>query len=242
VALAPREAAPSVAPIRTRVQRAALLFALTLGLGTAAALAQAERARAASRAEHAPPPVRIACQEARSVFEYRARQVPPVTRALFLTHTQDPAIPEGEGYLYLATDKGANPSPDIALQILDTVGQIPCAGMPLISARAPFVREFNVEARLSIDKGENPAEVAVWVRHALEAAFQPSDTSAHESVQFGYYDRKLRWRIAATISQTEGVRSYQLAIDGRDDVALAPAELARLGDVTLIDDATDERL
>jgi hypothetical protein len=242
VALAPREAAPSVAAIRTRVQRAALFFALTVGLGSAAALAQAHRASVASRAEHPPAPVRIACQEARSVFEYRARQIPPVTRALFLTHAQDPSIPAGEGYLYLATENGTNPSSEVALEVVDAVGQIPCAGMPLVSARAPIVRDFKLEARLSIDEGEDPAEVGAWVKSALASAFHAKGTSAHESVQFGYYDRKLRWRVAATISQTEGVRSYELSIDGRDDVSLAPAELARLGEVTLIDAASDKRL
>jgi hypothetical protein len=186
--------------------------------------------------------VRIACREARSVFEYRARQVPTVTRALFLTHAQDQAIPEGEGYLYLATAEGTNPPPEIARDVVLAVGQIPCAGMPLVRARAPIAREFTVNARLSIDRREKPAEVAAWVRSALAAAFTPSNTSAHESVQFGYDDRKLRWRVAATISQTEGVRSYELSIDGRDDVTLAPAELARLGAVTLTDAATNERL
>jgi hypothetical protein len=242
VALAPRDAAPSVAPIRTRVHRTALLFTLTLGLGTAAAIAQAERARVESSAQHAPPPARIACEEARSVFEYRARQVPPVTRALFLTHAVDEAIPAGEGYLYLATADGTSPSATAALQVLDAVSQIPCAGMPLVSTRAPFLREFGVIARLSIDQGENPALVATWVRKALEFAFRPSDTSAHESVQFGYYDRRVRWRVAAAISQTEGVRSYELAITGGDDIVLAPAELARLGEVTLIDAANGNYL
>src|SRR5262249_25392212 len=163
-----------------------------------------------------------------------------VTRALFLTHTQDPAIPDGEGYLYLATANGTNPSPDVALQVLEAVGQIPCAGMPLVSARAPRVRDFRVDARLSMEKGARPQEVAVFVRNALEAAFHPADTSAYESVQFGYYDRKLRWRVAATISQTGGVRSYELTVDGKDDVTLAPTELAHLTDVSLSDAETGE--
>ncbi len=245
VALLQHDPGPSVWPIRARAQRAGLFFAMTVALAVAASFAQVHRARAASAraAIAATPSPRISCFEARAVFEYHAREKDEVARALFLTHAQDAQIPAGEGWLTLATARGELPAPDVIARVLAAEAQLPCEGMPRIVVKEPGRRRFKVEARLTVEKDETAALVASSVRAALTAAFEPGETSAHESVQFGFYDRKLRWRVVSTIAQTSGVRSCDVLVDGsRDDVALAPADLPRLEELTLFDAATGKRL
>lgn len=240
IALLQHDAAPSVWPIRARAQRAGLVFAMTVALGAAASIAQVHRARAESAKETAlaTPPPRMTCLEARAAFEYRARDAGEVARALLLTHAQQAQVPEGEGWLYLSDAHGALPPPDVVERVLSAEKQLACIGVPQLRAMAPLRRGFSVEVRLA----EGAAEMAPWVRAALTEAFQPGDASAHESVQFGFYDRRVRWRVVATVVQT-GARAREILIDGtRGDLTLAPAELAALDEIVIVDAATGERL
>ncbi len=245
IALLQRDAGPSVWPIRARAQRAGLFFAMTVAMAAAASFAQLHRARAATERATvlAAPPARMSCYEARAVFEYRAKETDLAARALFLTHAEDAQIPVGEGWLYLATPRGELPTAAAIAEVLAAETQLPCADMPRIRVMSPVRRPFKVEARLTVEKGESPAAVAAWVRSALAEAFTPGGTSAHESVQFGFYDRKLRWRVVSTIAQTAGVRSSEILLDGkREDIALAPGELAWPEEIALVDAASGKPL
>jgi hypothetical protein len=239
IALVQRDAGPCVQPIRVRAQRAGLFFALSVALASAAAVAQTQRAGASARlqaevASAAAP--RITCREARSVFEYRARTEGPTARALFLTHAQDSTLPEADGVLRLVMRGGGPANLATRDRVLSAIDRIPCVDKPHVTFAEPIYRRFDVQATLRIEKGEEPAAVAQWVNEALRNAFTVDDSDFVEGVQFGYYDRKLRWRIVATIDETRGVRGSEILVDGqREDVALAPAELPVLGKVVLFD-------
>lgn len=237
VALVQREAEPSLWPIRARAQRAGFFFAMTAALACAASFAQVTRARASSAHEAAKTAQgpRIACYEARAAFEYHAKEMGPVARALMLTPAQDPTIPVGEARLFLADAKGELPAPNVIARVLAAEEQLPCEGRPRLVVLAPTPRPFKLEVRITPEKGEDPAMVARWVREAVTAAFVPGETSAHESVQLGFYDRRVRWRVAAAVAQTTGVRGSEILIDGgKGDIVLAPAELARVDELTVV--------
>jgi hypothetical protein len=244
VALVQRDPGPSVWPIRARAQRAVLFFAMTTSLACAATFAQVQRAGAAAphpASASLPPP--IACREARGAFELHAKETGPVARALFLTTAQDRTIPADEGWLYLASSEGKLPSPEVVDRVLSGLARLPCADRPHIRVLAPVPRPFKVEARLTIEKGETPELVARWVREALAESFQLADTSAHESVQFGFHDRRVLWRVASTVSSTSGVHTSSILLDGQSqDIVLSPSELPVLAGVVLVDAATGKPL
>ena len=77
----------------------------------------------------------------------------------------------------------------------------------------------------------------------LGDAFQLGDSSALESVQFGFYERKLRWRVVAAVSRTAGVHTSTILLDGQPaDIALLPGELPVLARITIVDAATGKPL
>ena len=244
VAFLQRDPVASIWPIRARAQRAALFLAMTVSLASAATFAQVHRARAAGHElTAAPPPPPIACRAARGAFELHARETGPVARALFLTTAQDSAVPLDEAWLYLATKERELPDPSVVERVLIGFDRLPCEGRPRIRVMAPVPRSFEVVAGLTIEKGETPEVVARSVREALGDAFQLGDSSALESVQFGFYERKLRWRVVAAVSRTAGVHTSTILLDGQPaDIALLPGELPVLARITIVDAATGKPL
>jgi hypothetical protein len=237
VALVGRCAASSLAPLRARTQRAGLLVALIVALGVTAVGAQVRRAHAQAARRAAADAAPVACLAARVVFERRAMEEGPAPTALMMTHAQDPAIAEGEARLYVPEK-----DPAVEANIRRAVAAIPCADKPKIDVLAGVERPFDVEARLTIDEGDSPELVARAAREAIAASFAlrrgAAGALAGESVRFGYYDRRVRWRVAAALGETFGVRSYELSIDGERDRALRPEEIAVPRHVVLIDAAT----
>jgi hypothetical protein len=196
----------------------------------------------------------------RDDFVAHALDVPGVARALMLTSNEDPTILENSGDLVVVPQGGGAPTPALLDAVLDQITVVHPATLTFQVRTLPAIyRSVSIAARLYLQPGAAPADVARRIRDGLAAFFAPSlpDGTPNPSVAFGLDLRepgepagRIAWSdIADLIVDTRGVRklgpnaALDLTLNGQAaDVDLGRREFPALGVVTLVRADTGETL
>jgi len=220
-----------------------------------------DRQRVASARLLAPESLRALTRTvAREDFEIHARQVPGVARALMLTSNEDLSIQENAGVLYVVPTSGGAPTTALKNNVLRMVTEdYPCTLTFQVSVLSPVYRSVDVEARVYLRQGFDPAAVRERIKAGLAEMFRVSgpDGTPNPRVDFGFNIKdvegnpsgEITWSdVFNVIRDTEGVRKIgdrhgDLKLNGLPaDVKLTIREFPVLGDVALIDGDTGSYL
>ena len=198
-------------------------------------------------------------------YEFGARQVAGVARALMLTSDQEPGIAENSGILFIIPTgaSGALPSALLKEQVLAQFVKV--VGYPTppyprtltfnVSVQDPVYLTVNISAIVHLKEGAVASTVKSAITTALTDWFKltNADGTQNTNVDFGFKtkdvngvaDGEVAWSdIHDVLEDVDGVRKVDAGPDGlllngiRQDVVLGNRQFPTLGTITLVNGAT----
>lgn len=192
----------------------------------------------------------------REDFEVNARRVSGVARALMLTASEDPTIPDNSGLLFVIPRGGGLPTDTLKNAVLHQVTVIhPTILTFEVSVQDPVFEPIDITAEIFLRQGATPSEVKVRIQDNLERMFRVEleNGTPNPQIDFGFNIRdvhghpigELVWSdVFNIIRDTTGVRKLsRLALNGEStDVRLGAKAFPILGAVTLLNGDTSGEL
>jgi hypothetical protein len=198
-------------------------------------------------------------------YEFGARQVPGVARALMLTSDQEVGIAENTGLLFVVPTGSPGALPTSLLKEQVKAQFVKVTGYPdppyprtltfALDVRDPSYLTVNVSSIVFLKEGAVASTVRTNIQAALTAFFalNQADGTRNEQIDFGFKIKDSQGNPAAEIAwsdifnvirDVEGVRKVDDGPDGlllnslRSDVILTNRQFPILGTVTLINGST----
>jgi len=192
----------------------------------------------------------------REDYENNALKLSQVARALMLTSNEDATIGENSGILFVIPQGGGFPSQALKEEVTGQVTVVfPNTLTFVLSVQDPVFKTIDVDARVFLRAGQNPATVRSAIEQALADFFAVSlpDGTPNPTVDFGFNIKdaggnpagEVAWSdLLALVEGVAGVRKIgdedaDFLMNGRsDDVALDNKEFPALGTITLFNGDT----
>jgi hypothetical protein len=210
---------------------------------------------------NAPASIRVINRTvAREDYEINAKRVNGVGRALMLSSNEDAGIAENRGKLYIVPSTGGTASQALldAVETMVTVTYPNTVTFQLDVYPASYLT-IHVRAVIYLAENTTPSVVKQAVVDALTDFFEPMLASGEENpdIDFGwnYKDEdgepagEIAWSdVQNVVRDVTGVRKVDPGADGftlndlRTDVSIPNWQFPKLGDVTVINGATDTEI